>query len=576
MGHQVLRSTVMIVCILALAAPAPIRANGAAGMADGLALEEILQQQSIPAVPGSASKQCTVSGETVPPVSGPLAAAQKLMQDEKFDEALTAYNAIVPAGGAEAAAAYAGIARVQLEKNDPASAYDAAQKAVALTPDKAPAIVALGEVYFRQGKIPEAQGVFMKPLRACDLDARAFLGLYRVYAMSLNWKHAKTNIDQAFKLDPSDPEIAYYHSQTLTIAEKISALQAQLDDGAAATDDKSKEAMKKSLESLQARASEPATCRLTTKLAATETDLEPLSDLGHVRGYGLTVKINGASARLLMDTGASGISIDQNLAEKAGVKKLYETTTSGIGDEHDVASYVGRVATSQIGNLEFENCLVDVLKEREIVGEDGLIGADVFRSFLIDISMTKHKMKLTQLPPFPDEPEQEPSLGSNAVETKHWHDRYFPPEMKGYTAIFEAGHDLLIPTSVNSSPPRQFLIDTGAFDNQLSLATAKEVTKVRTDYDNYGNIKGVSGKVKTVYRGAEAVIQFANFKQDRSDLFVIDMSKISHGAGTEVSGLLGFRMLFELDMKIDYRDGLIQFSADERYRANNVDVFDSR
>jgi hypothetical protein len=110
----------------------------------------------------------------------------------------------------------------------------------------------------------------------------------------------------------------------------------------------------------------------------------------------------------------------------------------------------------------------------------------------------------------------------------------------------------------------------------LSLATAKEVTKVRTDYDNSGNIKGVSGKVKTVYRGAEAVIQFANFKQDRSDLFVIDMSKISHGAGTEVSGLLGFRMLFELDMKIDYRDGLIQFSADERYRANNVDVFDSR
>jgi tetratricopeptide (TPR) repeat protein len=575
MGNQVLRSTVMIVCILALAAPAPIRANGAAGMADGLALEGIRQQQSIPAVPGSASKQCTVSGETVPPVSAPLAAAQKLMQDGKFDEALTAYNAIVPAGGAEAAAAYAGIARVQLEKNDPASAYDAAQKAVALTPDKAPAIVALGEVYFRQGKLPEAQGAFMKPLRACDLDARAFLGLYRVYAMSLNWKHAKTNIDQAFKLDPSDPEIAYYHNQTLTIAEKISALQAQLDDGAAATDE-SKEAMKKRLESLQARASEPATCRLTTKFTATETALEPLSDLGHVRGYGLTVKINGASARLMMDTGASGISIDQNLADKAGVKKLYETTTSGIGDEHDVASYIGRVAKIQIGNLEFEDCLVDVLKEREIVGEDGLIGADVFRSFLIDISMTKHKMKLTQLPPFPDEPEQEASLSSNSVETKHWHDRYFPPEMKGYTAIFEAGHDLLIPTSVNSSPPRQFLIDTGAFDNQLSLATAKEVTKVRTDYDNSGNIKGLSGKVKTVYRGAEAVIQFANFKQDRSDLFVIDLSKISHGAGTEVSGLLGFRMLYELDMKIDYRDGLIQFSADERYRANNVDVFDSR
>jgi tetratricopeptide (TPR) repeat protein len=554
--------------------PSGITASGES--ANGLVAEKFPEQQSTQAAPSSTSKQCTVSAETAPPVSAALAAAQKLVQAEKLDEALTAYQAIVPAGGTEAAVAYAEMARIDLEKNDPTSAYDAAQKAVALTPDKAPAIVALGEVYFRQGKIPEAQGAFMKPLRACDLDARAFLGLYRVYAISLNWKRAKTNIDSAYKLDPSDPEIAYYHNQTLTIAEKISALQAQLDDSAATTDDKAKEEMKKHLESLQARANEPATCRLTTKVAATETTLEPMSDLGHVRGYGLTVKINGASARLLMDTGAPGISIDQNLAEKAGVKKLYETTTSGIGDEHDVASYIGRAAKIQIGNLEFENCLVDVLKERSIVGEDGLIGADVFGSFLIDISMTKHKMKLTQLPPFPDEAEQVPSLNSNAVETKQWRDRYFPPEMKGYTAMFETGHYLLIPTSVNASPPKLFLIDTGAFDNELSLAAAKEVTKVRTDYDNYGNLKGISGKVKTVYRAAEAVIQFANFKQDRSDLFVIDMSKISHGAGTEISGLLGFQMLFELEMKIDYRDGLIQFSADERYRANNVDVFDSR
>ena len=529
------------------------------------------------AAPASTGKVCTVSADTAPADSAPMTAAQGLYRDRKFDEALKAYNAIVATGGAVAAAAYAGIARVDLEKNDPAAAYDAAQKALALTPDKPPAIVALGEVYFRQGKIPEAQAAFVKPLKNCDLDARAFLGLYRVYAISLNWKRAKTNIDQAFKLDPTDSEIAYYHNQTLSLAERIRALQAQLDSADANGDEKEKEGMKKRLELMKARQDQPVVCRITTKLTETETELEPMLDRpGHVRGYGLTMNINGAPARLLLDTGASGISIDQNLAEKAGVKKLFDTTIGGIGEEHDVASYIGTVEKVRIGNLEFANCQVGVLKERQVVGEDGLIGADVFENFLIDINMPKHKLKLSQLPPYPDQTEQAMSLGSGAAVNKYAHDRYFPPEMKDYTAVFISRSDLLIPTSVNSSSPKLFLIDTGAFDNQLSLATAREVTKVRTDYDNYGTIKGVSGKVKTVYRAEQAVLQFANFKQDRSDLFAFDLAHISFGSGTEISGILGFQMLFELEMKIDYRDGLIKFSADERFRANGVDVFSSR
>jgi len=525
----------------------------------------------------SGNKTCAITEESAPPLYAPIAEALKLFRARKFDEAIAAYNAVLPDGGAKAAAAYAGLARVYLEKNDPEQALQAAQKAVELTPDRAPAIVALGEVYFRQGKLEQAAATFRKPLLACDLDARAFLGLYRVYAASVNWKHAKTNIDQAYKLDPSDPEIAFTYIQTLSIPEKIQSLQAKLNDTNADYDDETKKDMTKWLESLKSRENEPSGCRITSKLTATDTELEPMLDQpGHIRGYGLTVKINGASARLMLDTGASGIAIDQRLAEKAGVKRLFDTTTGGIGDDHSVASYIARADKIRIGNLEFENCVVDVLKERSIVKEDGLIGADVFRKFLIDINMPKHKLKLSELPPYPDEPAGELSLDSSAAGREHWHDRYLPPEMKDYTAIFEFGHDLVIPTSVNSSPPKLFLIDTGAFDNQLSLATAKEVTKVRTDYDNYRTIEGVSGKVNTVYRASQAVIQFANFKQDREDLFVLDLSHISDGAGTEISGLLGFRMLFELDMKIDYRDGLVHFAADERFRANQLDVFNSR
>ena len=61
------------------------------------------------------------------------------------------------------------------------SAYDAATKAVALTPDRAPAVAALGEVYYRQGRLGDSEELFLKPLWKCNLDARAFLGLTHIW-----------------------------------------------------------------------------------------------------------------------------------------------------------------------------------------------------------------------------------------------------------------------------------------------------------------------------------------------------------------------------------------------------------
>ena len=38
-----------------------------------------------------------------------------------------------------------------------------------------------------------------------------------------------------------------------------------------------------------------------------------------------------------------------------------------------------------------------------------------------------------------------------------------------------------------------------------------------------------------------------------------DLSKMSQNTGTEVSGVLGFQVLQMLQVKIDYRDGLVDF-----------------
>jgi tetratricopeptide (TPR) repeat protein/predicted aspartyl protease len=504
---------------------------------------------------------CPVNAETDPPLSEPLLNAQTLYRTGKFDEAVTAYNAIVPQGGKEAAAAYAGLARVYLKEKRPDDAYEAAMKAVAITPGRAPAVVALGEVYYRQGKLPEAEQLFLKPLQACNLDARAYLGLTRLYRVTLNFKRAKTNIDQAFKLDPGDPDIRRAYLGTLSGAERVKFLKDYL---AGLTDDdaEARTAMERQLAVLEGESKfEQHNCRLTTKVGKTETRLEQLLyDAQHIRGYGLVVKVNGTSSRLLLDTGASGILIDQRIAEKAGVKHVVDNQIRGIGDKGAAAGYLGYADKIQIGQLEFEGCYVDVMAGRSVLDNDGLIGADVFDHFLVDMDMPDAKFKLSELPPIPDEPATETTLTSKAVGERHWHDRYIAPEMKDYSRIFLFGHDMLIPTRINKLPAKLFLIDTGSFDDTLSPAAAREATKISQDTDT--RIKGLSGNVKTVYRANEVTLQFSHFQEKREDLVTFDLTNISNAEGTEISGVLGFAVLRLLDMKIDYRDGLVDFTYD--------------
>jgi hypothetical protein len=53
-------------------------------------------------------------------------------------------------------------------------------------------------------------------------------------------------------------------------------------------------------------------------------------------------------------------------------------------------------------------------------------------------------------------------------------------------------------------------------------------------------------------------------RQENQDLVAFDMTRISDDVGTEISGTLGFTTLGFLDMKIDYRDGLVDFSYDPK------------
>jgi hypothetical protein len=231
------------------------------------------------------------------------------------------------------------------------------------------------------------------------------------------------------------------------------------------------------------------------------------------------------------------------------------------------------------------------VSDKRLIGEaDGLIGADVFGAYLVDIDSPGMRLRLSPLPRRPEDAVAATSLNSEGeqqatVEQKEDStneqgseqrkpavpeprigrqlpkDGYIAPEMTNWTKVFRFGHLMLVPTSVNASSAKLFIIDTGAFDNILSLREGLQLGRVNPE-DRY-HVSGISGEVNKVY-SAKATLRFGHVQQESMDVVTFDLSASSRDTGTEVSGLLGFALLRLLELKLDYRDGLADFEYNSK------------
>jgi len=102
----------------------------------------------------------------------------------------------------------------------------------------------------------------------------------------------------------------------------------------------------------------------------------------------------------------------------------------------------------------------------------------------------------------------------------------------------------------------------GAFSNLLSLRAGRQVSKVSSE--DRVRIRGLNGDVNKVYSSDKATLSFRHFRQSNLGIITLDLSTVSRHTGTEVSGLLGFAMFRQLDVKLDYRDGPVDFEFDPK------------
>ena len=535
------------------------------------------------------------------PQNADMSSADMLYRSGRFAEAAAKFQAIVKADP-KIVPAQVGLIYSFLREQKIDEAQAAAISALTLQPNSALLVTAMGDVQFRLGEMPEAERSYLKAESLNPNDPAPYIGVARVYRAYSLYRRAFDQLSRAHQLAPDSPDMQRMWLGMLPPRERISAIEAYLASGRSG-DPEETALLRRYLDFLKATVDKPAhACRLVSKVQQTNTKLLVLpSSKFRLGASGLEVKLNGHGNRLALDTGTSGILVRSDAAEKAGLTRIAEQRIGGLGDKGQQSGYVAVAGHIRIGELEFEDCVVRVVDAAGPGENDGLIGTDVFGAYLIDIDIPGQKLRLSPLPKRPDEVAAPTALNSagetratpednvenggeqrtapppnqtkqaNVAANPHLpKDAYVAPEMARWTKVFRFGQILLIPTLVDGSKPMLFMIDTGSFTNILSTRAAREVTKVRSD--SRMQVKGLSGTVTNVYRADKATLQFGHYSQENQDIVTLDLSAISKSAGTEVSGILGFEMLRILQVKIDYRDGLVDFLYDPKHLPKGISI----
>jgi hypothetical protein len=141
--------------------------------------------------------------------------------------------------------------------------------------------------------------------------------------------------------------------------------------------------------------------------------------------------------------------------------------------------------------------------------------------------------------------------------------------MKDWTPVFRFQHMLIVPTLINTSPVKLFLLDTGSQISLVSPSTAKEVGQA-SDFTGV-KLMGVNGIIRKVPAVGNVSMMFAQIRQTKRNMLILSTDGFSHDVGAEISGIIGFPILRELVISIDYRDNLIHVVYDPKrgFHAHN-------
>lgn len=461
---------------------------------------------------------------------------------------------------------FLGLIRSELSQGKVFEAVATAQSGTAAFPTSPALEAGLGDADLRAGLITEAAAAYSKAMTLDRCNAQAHFGAGRVYDLSSMHGKAQREFLIANRLNPAEHE--YRLAYVLSLPEKqrltgLRTLVAALPAGESAE----REQLMRELAPLEGG----ATCTAVKPFGEAKLEMTALYSTGvQARDWGFRARVNGHKDELLeMDSSVSGLVLGRALAGKLGVRPLAGPGAAG-------GSLLGVVDSIRIGDLEYRKCPVRVVDDALLNQGNSLIGLNFFKDHLIHVDFAAREMTL--------KPYAERLAGAPGAAN----DAYAAPEQKTWWPVFIEGGRILMPTLINKKGPYLFLLDTGSPVVVMSPAVGRSTVGLTPDA--FTDLEGTSGDFLKVYfrqrpssmQGSITdahgkavalwqmkglpIYRFAGVEHGDRYTFGIDLSGISRATGVEVAGLVGFSVLQDYFIDVDYRNGLVKLKFDQNHR----------
>jgi hypothetical protein len=470
--------------------------------------------------------------------------AEKELFAARYKKAADLYGKILVNDPTDARVYY-GLIRSLIEDHRSQEAYSKAAEALERFPKNASVQAAAGLAAYRKGDIGKAQEYYLAALKIDPGDAGALRGQASINEKVSRFKTARNLLLEAYRKSPGDAQLMLARANTLKGAEHIAALGEAL----AVYDPDSEEAR-----GLRAHIADDIAVgdrklrRLISPYEKSKINLFLILDgIKRPRGVGMRVQFNQhESAQLMLDTGASGIAVSAKFAEHAGLEKLGDESrvAKGIGDKQAEPSHLHIASEVRIGDVVFADYPISAFRSAKSSDFDGLIGADVFKRFVVSIDFPEQEITLEPRPASNSPDSDGPTDASTTVPS-------------GFQRVFRFGDHLAVPTSINGGKSSLFLIDSGSSSNLADDTIARDSSKVYRD--DSVRVRGIQGEVKQTSMADHVSLVFAGFRQDNSTLVAISLEAMSDGMGVAFGGILGMPVLRQMVLTVDYQEGIVRF-----------------
>ncbi|MFW9956944.1 MAG: retropepsin-like aspartic protease [Candidatus Odinarchaeota archaeon] len=234
-----------------------------------------------------------------------------------------------------------------------------------------------------------------------------------------------------------------------------------------------------------------------------------------------------------LDTGASRTTLSNNLAESLGIQTYQNSKNDARGVGGSVSTRFASINRLAVGSLTFDGEEVYVLDLNSMLGgcgaRDGVLGHSTLQHCILSLSYHKQRFKLRK--GNLSKAEEEPEFSWKPFD------------------YIEDTHLIQVPVYINHQGPFDFVIDTGAGSSVITPDLAKLLSLQTQPVD--GIARGIGGDVKLEFAFLDQ-FSFESFKQEKMQIAVIDLGSVSPRGKLIEHGIIGYDILRQLELVIDY------------------------